>query len=268
MSSTKKTALQVALTRQAAKYSSAQLEQMARQTMKAMGGNAADTECLLWALRIWIASDWREASGRKGLKANTPDVLQRYIQATARAIVKGGSPSNRNLTVKRDENDLVLNTVIGYAINEGFIRHDDYASITKLGRTIATYQGALLEEYIYKQAKPYGLIWLKAETVKATDFVFSDNGERLQVKMRYNTENSSSSEARKMHDVPKWYCLKNGTDRFEELRQLIQRHTTKRVPKNLFSIRKFNQFCIETMTKMMVLENGLTLLLEVEELAA
>lgn len=64
------------------------------------------------------------------------------------------------------------------------------------------------------------------ETVKSTDLV-SNKNERLQVKNRNNTENSSSSQVRNGTDIIKWHRLNanNGTKYWDSLVELTRCRT-------------------------------------------
>lgn len=70
--------------------------------------------------------------------------------------------------------------------------------------------GQLLEEFIARQISPYGWIWCKGSVMVATDFYFQKDdgtGLFLQVKNKFNTENSSSSRVRVGTPIQKWNRL-------------------------------------------------------------
>lgn len=72
--------------------------------------------------------------------------------------------------------------------------------------------GELLEEFINKQISPYGWIWCKGAVMVATDFYYQKpNGDELflQIKNKFNTENSSSSKVRTGTKIQKWNRLIN-----------------------------------------------------------
>lgn len=70
--------------------------------------------------------------------------------------------------------------------------------------------GAILEEYLAEVLEPSGWIWCAGSTFKAIDFCYlhTDNIILLQVKNKYNTENSSSSAIRIGTEIKKWNRLK------------------------------------------------------------
>ena len=74
-------------------------------------------------------------------------------------------------------------------------------------------QGGLLEEYISYQVKKYGWIWCAGNTLRAVDFCNLDGSSLLQIKNKYNTENSSSSAIRNGTIIQKWYRVKNKTQK-------------------------------------------------------
>lgn len=68
--------------------------------------------------------------------------------------------------------------------------------------------GVILEEYLAEILEPYGWIWCAGSTYRAVDFCYL--GEKpilLQVKNKYNTENSSSSAIRTGTIIQKWNRL-------------------------------------------------------------
>lgn len=66
--------------------------------------------------------------------------------------------------------------------------------------------GGLLEEYIASKALNW--IWCKGETVRSIDFYNIDFNCVLQIKNKYNTENSSSIAIRNDTSIQKWCRLK------------------------------------------------------------
>lgn len=98
-------------------------------------------------------------------------------------------------------------------------------------------QGGLLEEYIAKQVRPYGWIWCAGEVLRAIDFCNTNGSALLQVKNKYNSENSSSSSIREGTTIEKWYRLDVKTIKgkkypkymWEELNDIINTHKTKSV---------------------------------------
>lgn len=108
-----------------------------------------------------------------------------------------------------------------YEINEIEISDEDIdLSIDNhdLLMAIENLQGHLLEAYIASNIckDPFGFIWLDGEIVKAADFALEyDKNEDekalylLQIKNKYNTENSSSVTVREgtTVEIKKWYRL-------------------------------------------------------------
>ncbi|NEW00668.1 SinI family restriction endonuclease [Bacillus megaterium] len=107
---------------------------------------------------------------------------------------------------------------------------------------IENIQGHLLEDYIASViCQPlYGFIWCDGQTIKAADFckrIVVDNTPELkliQIKNKYNTENSSSSKIRKDTPIEIWHRLGKKKDstgknipvyRWDELNQTVQEIT-------------------------------------------
>ena len=90
-------------------------------------------------------------------------------------------------------------------------------------------QGGLLEEYIAQKITPYGFIWCLGNVLHAVDFCNREGTFLLQVKNKYNTENSSSSNIREGTPIKKWHRLavrttagnKTPVYQWDELNQLI-----------------------------------------------
>ncbi|MGF3065774.1 SinI family restriction endonuclease [Facklamia sp. P12950] len=101
------------------------------------------------------------------------------------------------------------------------------------------FNGAILEEYLSTILEPIGWIWCSGSVYRAIDFCLLDyddnenNSVMLQVKNKYNTENSSSSAIRSGTTIIKWNRLNrpDSTDlskpipNWENLKQLVLAHT-------------------------------------------
>lgn len=75
-------------------------------------------------------------------------------------------------------------------------------------------QGNLLEEYIAEKSKQYGWIWARGQTLRACDFVKYNSTTRMhdliQIKNKYNTENSSSKTIRQGTSIHHWFRIDKG----------------------------------------------------------
>ncbi|HEM6510844.1 TPA: SinI family restriction endonuclease [Streptococcus suis] len=69
--------------------------------------------------------------------------------------------------------------------------------------------GAILEQYLAHVLEPHGWLWCAGAIYRAIDFCYFGENEivLLQVKNKYNTENSSSSAIRIGTDIIKWNRL-------------------------------------------------------------
>lgn len=67
-------------------------------------------------------------------------------------------------------------------------------------------QGSILEAFLARTLYPYKWYYCYGEVVKSVDFCH-ENGYLLQIKNKYNTENSSSSKVREGTEIKKWYRL-------------------------------------------------------------
>ena len=258
-----KTKQQESLARNAAIYTTAGIRKMVNRLIRKYHGTSDDKKCLLACVRAWHDSDYVLTPNCRGIDTDDQNIVKTYLTKRAKAITGKELPSTRPFVVKHGE-DPVIEQVVQAALDMSFISTN--AEIVKLGIAVSTRRGDLLEEYIWKKARPYGLIWLKAESVKASDFAFEDDGELLQVKNSSNTENSSSSGDRNSYGVPKWWHIDaKGMPRWSVLIAKIQEHTTKCVPQNLFTEAEFTKFCVDSMVANMVADGGIQLLCELDD---
>ncbi|QIW16514.1 hypothetical protein A4G20_09280 [Pasteurellaceae bacterium RH1A] len=70
--------------------------------------------------------------------------------------------------------------------------------------------GAILEEYLAQVLESHGWYWCAGSVFRAVDFCYFNENSiiLLQVKNKYNTENSSSSAIRAGTEIKKWNRLK------------------------------------------------------------
>lgn len=101
------------------------------------------------------------------------------------------------------------------------------------------FNGAILEEYLSIILEPIGWIWCSGSVFRAIDFCLLDYDDSkndsvmLQVKNKYNTENSSSSAIRSGTTIIKWNRLNRPDSvdlskpipNWESLKELVLTHT-------------------------------------------
>ena len=127
-------------------------------------------------------------------------------------------PSIREAKVKDTVNDGAINVILEAFFNAtGNQEGNLLKSIAdhSLLMSIENIQGNLLEEYISSviSKKPYNFIWCRGGTIKAADFMVEKNekGSKslhlIQIKNKYNTENSTSNKIRENTPIQKWYRL-------------------------------------------------------------
>lgn len=109
--------------------------------------------------------------------------------------------------------------------------------------------GHMLEHYINSVAQPLGWIWCSGNTVRAIDFIrpYAHEAGRyqlLQVKNRYNSENSSSKTVRDGTPIEKWHRTEaagtSGWDKFPDqdvARQLSDDGFRDHIQRYLFEAR-------------------------------
>ncbi len=149
----------------------------------------------------------------------TLDNIDKWLEKYLNGYKNRKSVTHGNPTKTYDDsiNDVIINT----------IRADiDMKTINEASKLLKRSQmaiGNLLEEFLSEELASYGWYMAWGETVKSTDLVSNQN-ERLQVKNRNNTENSSSSQVRNGTEIIKWHRLnaKNGTKYWSALVELTE----------------------------------------------
>jgi hypothetical protein len=110
----------------------------------------------------------------------------------------------------------------------------------RLSMTAENLIGCFLEEYIANILEKDNWACAWGSTVKSTDFV--SHNFLLQIKNKFNSENSSSSSVRDGTKINKWYRLKsNGTTNWRKLGKICDT--------NLFSEEGFQNFIKTSVAK-------------------
>lgn len=83
--------------------------------------------------------------------------------------------------------------------------------------------GYLLESFLANTLEEDGWIWCSGEVYKSVDFckINGSNIELLQVKNKYNSENSSSTKIRQGTNIKKWHRLNKESDNWHELHEIL-----------------------------------------------
>ena len=101
---------------------------------------------------------------------------------------------------------VVLESLFRYPVDS----RDEYRLAHRAAMKAENVVGELLERYIYSHLKKQGWVWCCGSVVKATDFLKREGTEwrPLQVKNKFNAENSSSRAIRDGTKIGKWHRLK------------------------------------------------------------
>ena len=80
-------------------------------------------------------------------------------------------------------------------------------------------------------------IWCSGEVYRSVDFckIVNNDITLLQIKNKYNSENSSSNKVRKNTQILKWHRLKKETDNWEELNNLLDNQYTDKLNEKAYS---------------------------------
>ncbi|SPP27243.1 SinI family restriction endonuclease [Brochothrix thermosphacta] len=120
----------------------------------------------------------------------------------------------RNPAIKKDLKDYgeidkaLIHRVKSYADIDEY-KAMDYLKGHFLYMSAENVNGHILEEFLNSILEKYGWIWCAGSTYRAVDFCYLDKNKTvlLQVKNKYNTENSSSSEIRANTEIKVWKRL-------------------------------------------------------------
>lgn len=79
--------------------------------------------------------------------------------------------------------------------------------------------GMILEEFLAQVLEPHGWQWCAGSVLRAVDFCYISKSEiiLLQIKNKYNTENSSSSAIRNGTEIKKWNRLRRPSAKIDRL---------------------------------------------------
>lgn len=160
-------------------------------------------------------------------KCTFNDYIKRWVETYTKACKK--IPSKHEAKEKKACSDpaikIIIQNAMSYCDNE-VCKLECYHNLFMSAENI---QGKLLEEYIANNIKPFGWIWCKGTTLKSIDFCQSDGSAFLQIKNKYNTENSSSKKIRNglSVKVDGWYRLdKNEGYCWDKLNEIINSHNS------------------------------------------
>lgn len=126
--------------------------------------------------------------------------IDKYIKARENNIFnRKGNPSS---TLP----DSIIDVIIKNRINVNDSQIVEMIDAHQLYMYAEQIQGSILEAFLEKKLIPYGWYYCYGEVVKSVDFCH-EKGTLLQIKNKYNTENSSSSKVRQGTTIKKWCRL-------------------------------------------------------------
>ena len=158
------------------------------------------------------------------------EYLQRWIDKYLSAL--SNPPSKRIAEKKKTCSDPALKRIVKKTMSLSDDDANNAEMYHNLFMAAENVQGNLLEEYIAGEIKAFGWIWCQGSCLRAIDFCKDDGSVLLQIKNKYNTENSSSSAIRDGTSIKKWYRLKDKTIKgikypsfnWDALNELINNH--------------------------------------------
>lgn len=143
------------------------------------------------------------------------------------------------------ETDTALITKVQSYTKEDFPTVNEYLKGHFLFMSAENNNGSILEEFLASVLEDHGWIWCSGSSYRSIDFFQIKNRILLQVKNKYNTENSSSNKIRKGTNIKKWNRLNkpakgtnNPIPNWEELHKIIDDEDVN----NLLSEEKYLKF--------------------------
>lgn len=133
-----------------------------------------------------------------------------YIQKWCKNyITERNNPAIKKALKNFGEKDSALTTRIKANTNASDDVLKNYVMGHFLYMSAENMNGSILEEYLNEVLEPENWLWCAGAVYKAIDFCYFDDKQTilLQVKNKYNTENSSSSAIRVGTDIIKWNRL-------------------------------------------------------------
>lgn len=135
---------------------------------------------------------------------------ENYFEKWANRYLNAELPSMHEGSKSKSPYDTMIYEIISLLESPGATDVDEIRRNHEMAMQSENIVGELLEEYIDSVISPYGWIWCKGTSMQATDFYYPGDPELfLQVKNKFNTENSSSSKVRSGTDILKWNRLVN-----------------------------------------------------------
>lgn len=152
----------------------------------------------------------------KFVKLNFTDkekTIDDYVRKWVKKYNKACStlPSQKIAKPKNSCDDPVLNLMIENIKGLSEEESSTWLSHHNLFMSAENIQGELLEQYIDSKLDSNLWFWCRGSIVNAIDFCTLDGKNFLQIKNKYNTENSSSDKVRDKRNIDKWYRIKKKT---------------------------------------------------------
>ncbi len=116
-------------------------------------------------------------------------------------------PSSKIISAKSLYSDLAVKLIVQLMTNASETTVNNYEQHHKLFMAAENVQGKLLEEYIANNIEDYGWLWCQGMVLRSIDFCANDGHIFLQIKNKFNTENSSGRAIRNNTKILKWNRL-------------------------------------------------------------
>ena len=145
----------------------------------------------------------------KNSEKTIDDYVRKWIEKYRNACLI--LPSQKIAKPKNSCDDPVLNLMIANINSLDEEETYKWLSHHNLFMSAENIQGELLEQYIASKLDSCVWFWCRGSIVYSTDFCTLDGNNFLQIKNKYNTENSSSDKIRDGRRIIKWCRIKKKT---------------------------------------------------------
>lgn len=140
------------------------------------------------------------------------DKLIQYFQKWCQKFLDDRLKDNVAKPLKEiGERDPALITKVQSYTKEDDSKVEEYLKGHFLFMSAENNNGSILEEFLASVLEDHGWIWCSGSSYRSIDFFQIKKRILLQVKNKYNTENSSSNKIRKGTNIKKWNRLNKPT---------------------------------------------------------
>lgn len=173
------------------------------------------------------------SDGSEFLESN----IRNYIQKMIKNFITKRDIPQANFNPPKKEGDPIISLIVQKIKNVDSKMIKEWQEIHSLFMNAENLNGLLLELFLADVLEDNEWIWCSGEVYRSVDFckIVNNDITLLQIKNKYNSENSSSNKVRKNTQILKWHRLKKETDNWEELNNLLDNQYTDKLNEKAYS---------------------------------